>query len=115
MRPIFVGNNVRLLLMTRKEQVIPKTHQKGFAPKWSKEVFTVIKMIPIPKNKDVYRYYIGRGQPYYRHELLLVPRVTDRQVYGDKISKKENVIAPEEQEWEAAYEAEEYDSDDSRA
>ena len=115
LRPIFVGNKVRLLLMTRKEQAVPKTHQKGFAPKWSKEIYTVIKMRPIPKNKDVFRYYIGRGQPYFRHELLLLPKETDRTVYKDKVSHKEKIVAPEEQEWEAEYEADAYDSDDSRA
>ena len=115
LKPIFVGDKVRLLKMTRKEQAAPKMGFKGFAPKWSNEIYTVIKMTPIRKNKDVFRYYIGRGQSFFRHELLLIPRRLDQSIIKDYVSHKENVIAPEEAEWEADYQEGAYDSDDSRA
>ena len=115
LKPLFLGDHVRLLLMTRKEQAAPKMTYKGFAPKWSKRVYTVIKMTALQKNKEVYRYYIGKGEHYFRHELLKIPKKVDQEVLKDMVSHKENVIAPEEEEWQEQWEMDAYDSDDSRA
>ena len=41
LRALFQGSRVRVLLMTFKEQVQNKT--KGFAPKWSRDIYTVKK------------------------------------------------------------------------
>ena len=47
--PLHPGNYVRILKMTRKEQEQNKT--KGFAPKWSKNVYRVVKKLAIAKNR----------------------------------------------------------------
>ena len=112
LKPIFVGDKCRILLMTRKEQVQNKL--KGFAPKWSKTIYTLIKKRAIPKNKTVFRYWVGAGQFYYRHELLKIPKSLDKNVITDYVSHKENVLAPEEEQWEDDFQEGAYDSDDSR-
>ena len=84
---------------------------KGFAPKWSKETYTVLKRTGLQKNPGVFRYFVGLHQSYYRHELLKIPRVVDKQVPNQFVKHKQNII-PEENY--SDYE-EEYPSDDSRA
>jgi hypothetical protein len=67
LRPLFVNDTVRLLKMTRKEQEQNKI--KGFAPKWSKRMYTVLRKTRLRKNEFVFRYDIGLPDTYYRHEL----------------------------------------------
>ena len=76
MTPINPGDRVRLLTLTRKEQVDPK--KKGFAEKWSREIYTVLKKNKIRKNAGFHNYYLtGLPKPRYRHELLKIPRELD--------------------------------------
>ena len=77
LQPLAEGATVRILQMTRKEQ--EKTH-KQFAPKWSKKTFTVLRRTGLRRNPGVFKYSIGAQQTYYRHELLKIPRLTDRTV-----------------------------------
>ena len=107
LQKLSVGNSVRVLLMTRKEQAANTI--KGFTAKWSTEIFTVLKKVAIPRNHQNYRYFVGTHQSYFRHELLKVPRVVDTETY-DMVAHKQVIVAPEE-EWSDL----EYDSDDSRA
>ncbi len=93
--------------MTRKEQAANTV--KGFTAKWSTEIFTVLKKMAIPRNRNNYRYFVGTHQSYFRHELLKVPRVVDTETY-DMVRHKQVIVAPEE-DWSDL----EYDSDDSRA
>ena len=72
-----VGDTVRILEMTRKDQL---KFQKQFAPKWSKRKYTVIRVTGLRRNPGVYKYSIGQAQTYYRHELLKIPRKTDSHV-----------------------------------
>ena len=104
---LYVGNSVRILLMTRKEQAT--NAKKGFTAKWSTEVYTVLKKVAIPKNRENYRYFVGTHQSYFRHELLKIPHIVDTETY-DMVSRRQVYTAPEE-DWSA----QEYDSDDSRA
>ena len=93
--PLHAGNFVRILKMTRKEQEQNKT--KGFAPKWSKSVYRVVKKLPIAKNKEHFRYYMKHVSGfYYRHELLKIPKVIDKKVVKGYVSFKEDVVAPDE-------------------
>ena len=108
LRPLEVGHNVRILLLTRKQQL--DTSQKGFRPKWSRKVYTVLRKTALQLNPNNFRYYVGSSQSYYRHELLVVPRITDSQVPQGYIRHQQNIIA-EDEEWED----EGFDSDDSRA
>ena len=95
LKPIFPGNFVRILNMTRKEQIQNKT--KGFAPKWSKSVYTIKKKLPIAKNKTQFRYYLHETSAwYYRHELLKIPDVLDKKVARGLINHREKVVAPDE-------------------
>ena len=74
-----VGNHVRKLEMTFKEQV--KGTKKGFQEKWSRRKYQVLKRTALRRNPGVYRYSIGDPKrTYYRHELLLIPRDTDQEV-----------------------------------
>ena len=93
--PLYIGNWVRVLKMTRKEQEQNKT--KGFAPKWSKQRYRVAKKLPIAKNKDHFRYYLKEVKVfYYRHELLKIPDLFDDVVPKGTIVHREKVIAPDE-------------------
>ena len=62
-----VNDHVRLLKMTRKEQEVNKI--KGFAPKWTKRVYQVLRKTKLRKNEYAFRYDIGLPDTYYRHEL----------------------------------------------
>ena len=87
LKPLFVGSRVRVLMMTRKEQL---THGlKGFAPKWSLDVYTVKSKVALPGNPNNFRYRVyGDSESYFRHELLKVPRKLDRDTM-DFIQKME--------------------------
>jgi len=101
-----VGDNCRILLMTRKQQA--QNSIKGFTAKWSTEIMVVLKKSAIPKNRLNYRYWVGDDKSYFRHELLKVPSHTDTQ-RPDLLVRKQNVV--QEDDWSDL----EYDSDDSRA
>tara|TARA_B110000196_G_C21138312_1_gene662421 strand:+ start:210 stop:1625 length:1416 start_codon:yes stop_codon:yes gene_type:complete len=77
LKPLVVGNTVRILQMTRKEQ--EKFH-KQFAPKWSKKKFTVLRRTGLRRNPGVFKYSVGLPNTYYRHELLHIPKKTDTNV-----------------------------------
>ena len=95
LKPLFRGSYVRVLNMTRKEQITNKI--KGFAPKWSRRVYQIRKKLAIAKNKTQFRYYLEEnGNFYYRHELLKIPDKLDKKVIRGLINKRENVVAPDE-------------------
>ena len=81
MKTISVGDRVRYLLLSRKEQaggssIDPKT--KGFAPKWSRTVHTVLRKLPLRNNRSHHGYYLDNLKEYrLRHELLLIPDKLD--------------------------------------
>ena len=62
--PLYVNDTVRLLKMTRKEQEQGKI--KGFAPKWTKRIYTVLRKTALRKNEFAFRYDIGLPDTYYR-------------------------------------------------
>ena len=62
--PLHVGNTVRLIKMTRKEQETNKI--KGFAPKWTKRLYTVLRKTKLRKNPYAFKYHIGLPDSYYR-------------------------------------------------
>ena len=104
LQPLNVNDTVRLLKMTRKEQETNAI--KGFAPKWSKRLYTVLRKTKLRKNEYVYRYDIGLPDTYYRHELQKIRggRV-DTTVPNQYVRYKEVVIGgykPEDDEdaWE---------------
>ena len=107
LRRLRVGDSVRVLLMTRKQQA--QNTVKGFTAKWTREVYTVLKKAAIPRNRSNYRYWVGLHKSYFRHELLWVPRTLDSEVV-DLLVHKQQVVA-EGENWSDL----EYDSDDSRA
>ena len=82
---IDVNDTVRLLKMTRKEQETNKV--KGFAPKWTKRLYTVLRKTRLRKNKFHFRYDIGLPDTYYRHELQKV-REVDKEVPNDYVRYK---------------------------
>ena len=67
---LHVNDTVRLLMMTRKEQETNAV--KGFAPKWSEELYTVLRKNALRKNEFNFRYDIGLPDTFYRHELLKI-------------------------------------------
>ena len=97
LRKLEVGHNVRILLMTRKEQ--KDTSQKGFRPKWSRKVYTVLKKTALQLNPNNFRYYVGLHQSYYRHELLWVPKETDTEVLHGLVGNKSSLIGEAGTEW----------------
>ena len=106
MRRIGVGDSVRILLMTRKDQLTGAL--KGFQPKWSKDVFTVLKITQLRNNPDMHRYFVGLHQSYYRHEILWIPSQVDSDIPNVNLNRS-NLVAPEEN-WSDLEESEdEYD------
>ena len=78
--------------MTFKEQVQNKT--KGFAPKWSRDIYVVRKKVALQGNPENYRYFLkGEQESYFRHELLWVPRETDTSIVDGLVDHKEKLIA----------------------
>ena len=92
LRELRRGHHVRLLLMTFKEQVQNKT--KGFAPKWSRDIFTVRKKQSLQGNPEHYRYFLhGEQESYFRHELLWVPKNVDTEIVDGYVVHQEQLIA----------------------
>ena len=90
LKPLVVGNTVRILMMTRKEQ--EKFH-KQFAPKWSKKTYTILRRTGLRRNPGVFKYSVGLPNTYYRHELLHIPKETDTNVPRVRNIRKFNLIA----------------------
>ena len=118
LRPLFQGSRVRVLLMTFKEQVQNKI--KGFAPKWSRDIYVVNRKTALQGNPNNFRYFLYQEpESYYRHELLWVPREVDRDVVKKHVKdrwKKQKMIVEEAVEVGSdsdGYDPE-YPSDDSR-
>ena len=103
LKPLRVGHNVRILLWDRKAQVKGGlgARFKGFAPKWSKRTYTVLKRRATSRNPGVYQYYVGREQVYYRHELLRIPKKVDKDVPQGYVRHEQHVVIPEEDEWDS--------------
>ena len=101
LKALKVGNHVRILMWDRKQQVKGGlgARFKGFAPKWSKRTYTVLKRTAMRRNPGVFTYYVGRDQVYYRHELLKIPRVVDTDVPQGYIEHRQNVVVPEDEDW----------------
>ena len=97
-----VNDTVRLLMMTRKEQETNAV--KGFAPKWSEELYTILRKTALRKNEFNFRYDIGLPDTFYRHELLKIPggRV-DNQVPDQYVRYREVVYGgynpADDEEW----------------
>ena len=89
-----VGNAVRLLKMTRKEQETNKL--KGFSAKWTRELFRVVRKTKLRKNPFRYQYRItGRDTSFYRHELLKVTGAVDSAVPSNLVRDKEVAVGLE--------------------
>mgnify|MGYP000025544517 CR=1 FL=1 len=97
LRKLEVGHSVRVLLMTRKEQ--KDTSKKGFRPKWSRQVYTVLKKRALQLNPNNFRYFVGSNQSYYRHELLWVPKETDSEVIQGLVGSRSSLIEEAGTEW----------------
>ncbi len=117
LRPLYQGSNVRVLLMTFKEQVQNKV--KGFAPKWSRDIFIVKKKVALQGNPNNFRYFLyNERESYFRHELLWIPREVDRGVVGKYVEGRPEKLIVEQAEGipdpdSDGYEPE-WPSDDSR-
>ncbi len=114
LRPLFPGSTVRILLMTFKEQVQNKV--KGFAPKWSRDIYVVDKKTALQGNPKNFRYFLrGTKQSYFRHELLWIPREVDREVVGKHMKGESKEIVEQAEGIESGSDFEpDYPSDDSR-
>ena len=114
LRPLFPGSSVRILLMTFKEQVQNKV--KGFAPKWSRDIFTIRKKTALQGNPNNFRYFLREeNQSYFRHELLWIPREVDQEVVGKHMKGVSKEIVEQAEGIESGSDFEpEYPSDDSR-
>ena len=75
--PLFIGDHVRKLMMTFKEQKAGS--KKGFQEKWSRKVFQVMKKTALRRNPGVKKYSIGENRTYMRHELLKIPKRVDKE------------------------------------
>ena len=117
LRALFQGSRVRVLLMTFKEQVQNKT--KGFAPKWSRDIYTVKKKTALQGNPNNFRYFLyGEKESYFRHELLWIPRNVDQEVVGRHVEGRREKLIVEQAEGIPDSDSDgfepDYPSDDSR-
>ena len=96
LKEIFVGNLVRLLIWTRKEQVEGK--KKGYSEKWSRDIYKIKSKKHIRKNAEVYRYTLEdkRGS-FYRHELLKISNEIDTVVPSKNFTPKIHEILQDEE------------------
>ena len=94
LRKLFKGSHVRVLLMTFKEQVAGTA--KGFAPKWSSDIYKVRRKTALQGNPNNFRYFL-RDMPesYFRHELLWVPKDVDTEIVDGFVVHREQLIAEE--------------------
>ena len=91
LKELFIGSHVRTLVMTMKEQI--KNTVKGFAPKWSKDVYVVERKRALAGNTNNFRYFLkGLTESYFRHELLWIPPSVDTEVYDMVDWKKDASI-----------------------
>jgi len=89
-KPLQIGNSVRTLQLTFKEQVSSST--KGFSEKWSRDVYLVEKKAALAGNPGQFRYWLwGSSEGYFRHELLKVPKETDVEPGRVDFQFRENV------------------------
>jgi len=110
LRKLFKGSHVRVLLMTFKEQVLGKT--KGFAPKWSSDIYKVKRKTALQGNPNNFRYFLwNQPESYFRHELLWVPRNTDTSIVEGYVVHQEQLIAEDPL---SDFDPDEWPSDDSR-
>ena len=72
MEPIKIGDQVRVLMMTVKEQ---NQGAKQFKPKWSRDLFLVVKKTRVKRDVEWFRYFLNNRKSYYRWELLLCNKV----------------------------------------
>ena len=117
LRPLYQGSNVRVLLMTFKEQVQNKV--KGFAPKWSRDIYIVKKKVALAGNPNNFRYFLyNERESYFRHELLWIPREVDRGVVGKYVEGRPEKLIAEQAEGIPDSDSDGYEpewpSDDSR-
>ena len=99
LRPVSKGDSVRIILWTMKEQLT--NSKKGFTPKWSRDIWTVKKKIPVAGNPNNYRYFMeddSDNEGFFRHELLKVPKKTDTEVLDLTDWKKSKLIMSDEEE-----------------
>ena len=110
LRKLFKGSHVRVLLMTFKEQVSGTT--KGFAPKWSSDIYKVVRKTRLQGNPNNFRYFLWKmPESYFRHELLWVPPNTDTSVVEGYVVHEDKMIV--EDPW-SDFDPDEWPSDDSR-
>ena len=97
--------------MTRKEQETNKI--KGFAPKWTRRLYTVLRKTNLRKNPYAHKYDLGLQDTYYRWEIQKVHggRV-DKNVPNDYVRYKEVIIGGYEPDEDFALGDEEWDRED---
>ena len=97
--------------MTRKEQETNKI--KGFAPKWTRRLYTVLRKTKLRKNPYAYKYDLGLQDSYYRWEIQKVHggRV-DKNVPNQYVRYKEKIIGGYEPDEEFEFGDEEWDRED---
>ena len=100
LKPLRVGHTVRVLLWDRKEQVKGGlgARFKGFAPKWSKRHYVILRRTAMRRNPGVYTYNLDLEQEYYRHELLHIPKKVDKEVPQGYIGYQQHVIDDQDYE-----------------
>lgn len=97
--PLFKGSRVRVLLWTMKEQLT--NSKKGFAPKWSRDIWSIKKMIRLAGNPNNFRYFLKEDndrEGYFRHELLKIPRKLDNEPLDMTDWKKSKIVRDDESE-----------------
>ena len=99
LQPLFKGNRVRVLLWTMKEQLT--NSKKGFTPKWSRDIWTIKKMVRLAGNPNNFRYFLKEDndrEGYFRHELLKIPKALDDQPLDMTDWKKSKIVRDDESE-----------------
>lgn len=90
-RELKIGDSVRILQLTRKEQF--SSNFKQFSSKWTANVYKVLKISSIRSNPGYKRYYVSTKNSFYRWELLYIHKgIVDKKIPNIKLGNS-NIIS----------------------
>jgi len=86
LKKIYQGSYVRILELSRKDQLHRPMSYKGYNRKWSEEVYRVSRIKRVAGTLNVFKYIILKKE-YFRNEVLLIPKFLDKKIPDDIMKK----------------------------
>jgi len=86
LKKIYKGSFVRILELSRKDQLKAPMSYKSYNRKWSEEVYQVSRIKRVKGTLNVFKYVIMKKE-YFRNEILLIPKMIDKKIPNDILRK----------------------------